>query len=226
VFDLFPVRALKSFRFKVYKHGPFSEEIYASVGRLEANGLVDIETKDISRGGPEPVSPDSSDEGATGMTLTIYRARKGAKDELTGADSVDRQLVRNAVKKWGWLTSEQIEELVLIRTGLTPALKSRFAGVEWGAFLKQAGAELPKERPEPPEAYWRAQQQFFKERAGLLGQRGEGEFAAYLGETRVEIAKDEVAAYKSVLAARGRPPDYIGYISRSGRQRSDAIWSA
>lgn len=225
-FGLSPPRALRSFRFIVYKRGPFSEAIYASIDRLVDNSLIEVETKDISRRAAEPVSPDASDEDLPAMRVTVYRARPGAKAELVGADSADLQLVRSAVKTWGWLTSEQIEELVLIRTGLTPALKSRFAGFEWGDFMKQAASELPKDRPEPPEAYWRAQQQFFKERSTLLRDRGEGEFAAYVDQKRVAIANDEVEAYKATLAGKGRPPDYIGFISKSGRARSDAIWSA
>lgn len=225
-FDLEPPRPLRAFRFKVYKHGPFSEGIYESLDRLVDAGLIHVETRDLSRAPSTPVSPDDADEEAPALQVRVYRAAAGAKDDLAGADEVDRRLVRSALEKWGWLTSEQIEELVLIRTGLSPAMKARFAGLEWSAFEKQAAAELPRERPEPPTAYWKAQQRFFRERAGLLREHGEGGFAAYLDDQRVAVGQDEIELYKEVLAARGRAPDYIGYISQTGRRHTDALRGA
>ena len=223
VFELTPRRALRSFRFKVFKHGPFSEEIYGSLKRLEDEGLVEIESRDLSRATSSPVSPEDSDEDSPAAHVRVYRAKRGADEELLGADDGDRSVVRSAVKRWGWLTGEQLEELVLIRTGLTYALKARYAGTEWSAFEKQAADELPKERPEPPAAFWRAQQQFFKERATLMREAGVGKFAAYIGVERVGIGDDEIALYKWVRESRGQPPDYIGFVSETGRERADAL---
>lgn len=223
MFDLSPPRPLRAFRFKVYKHGPFSEEIYASLERLEQNGLIEIETRDLSRAPAAPVSPEESDEETPALQVRVYRALPDAKDELVGADEHDRCVVRAAIKKWGWLTSEQVEELVLIRSGLTPALKSRYAGVEWTTFEKQSAEERPEHRPEPPPEYWRSQQQFFKERASLLKELGPGKFAAYIGTERVALGDDQIDVYKAVLRLRGCPPDYIGYVSETGRLRVDAL---
>jgi len=221
-FDLKSPRPMRAFRFKVYKHGPFSDEVYDSISRLEDHGLIAIDSKDLRRVDSDPVSPESSDEDAAPLEVRIYRALPDAGAEVVGADEGDLRLVRLAIKKWGWLTSDQIEELVLIRTGLTPWLKARYAGTEWSAFEKQAAEELPKERPEPPTSFWRAQQQFFKERAKLLHDLGAGKFAAYLEEERVALGDDEIDLYKEVLANRGRPPDYIGYVSESGRIQTQA----
>lgn len=222
-FGLEPPRPLRIFRFKVYKHGPFSEEVYASLERLERRGLIEIETRDLSRAPAAPVSPEDADEDAPPLQVRVYRATQGARSEVVGADESDRRLLRAAVSRWGWLTSEQIEDLVLIRTGLTPSLKARFAGVDWSTFEKQAVEELPKERPEPTEQFWRSQQQFFKERAALMMEVGPGKFAAYLAAKRVGIGDDQIDLYKEILRTHGQPPDYIGYVSETGRLRVDAL---
>jgi hypothetical protein len=221
-FDLKAKRSLRAFPFKVYKNGPFSEAIYASVDRLKEAGLVEEETRDTRRLAESPVSPTASDEGGPPLKVRVYTAAPDADSELDAADAFDRRVVREAMDKWGWLTGEQLEDLVLIRTGLTPALKAKYMGIEWSRFEERAANELPPQRPEPPEVYWRAQQQFMKERPRLIQKFGNGKFVAYVDERRVGVDADEIALYQKVVVDEHRPPDYIGYLSDTGRPLVDA----
>jgi len=222
-FDLKSKRPLRAFPFKVYKNGPFSEAIYASVERLKVERLLAEESRDTRRLAESPLSPTARDEGGPVLKVRVFTAASNAVSEVSAADANDRRVVREAVEKWGWLTGEQLEQLVLIRTGLTPALKGEFMGVEWSRFAKAAADRLPKYRPEPPAAYWRAQQQFLMERPRLIREHGKGRFVAYIGQRRVGIASDEIVLYKEVVAKEGGPPDYIGFLSDTGRPLVDGF---
>ncbi len=224
-FGLTAKRPLRAFSFKVYKNGPFCEAIYASTQRLSAAGLLREESRDTRRLARSPVSPTSTDEGGPPLKVRVFTADTSFKSELPGADAYDRRVVREAVEKWGWLTGEQLEQLVLMRTGLTPDLKEEFMGADWAHFEKQTRGKLVH-LPPPPDGFWRAQQQFLKERASLMAKLGKGKFVAYMGRERVDVDEDEVALYTRVRIDRGKPPDFIGYLSETGRPLVDALQGA
>jgi hypothetical protein len=221
-FGLTAKRPLHAFPFKVYKNGPFSDAIYASTARLREAGLLEEETRDTRRLSQSPVSPTSEDEGGPPLQVRVYTADPAFEEELPGADAYDLRVVREAVEKWGWLTGEQLEQLVLMRTGLTPDLKEQYMGVEWERFVKQAEGDLVPLPPPPPD-FWRAQQQFLKERPSLIPQLGKGKFVAYLRDKRVGAGDDEITLYKRVRESQGRPPDFIGFLSETGRPLVDAL---
>jgi len=215
-FDLSVKRPIRSLKFKVYKHGPFCEEIYSSLARLEAAGLIKHTVRKLSALPLGLDDPDLEDEMAGPRTLHVYETLQAAKAELVGTDEVDLRLVKEAAKKWGWLSPGQIEDFVNRRVGLTADLKERFFNTPWENFVKYAGSELRRRPPEPTEAFWRSEQAFRKERASLMATEGEGNFVAYIEGERVGVGPDDAQLFDKVTKAKGRPPDFIGFLNARG----------
>ena len=215
-FGLSAKRPIRYLEFKVYKHGPFCEEVYRSLERLEAAGLITHTTKVLSAQSNYPAAPDEEDELAEPRTLHLYETAPDAAAELVGADELDLRLVREAATRWGWLTPGQIEEFVNRRVGLTPELKERFMSTPWHRYVRFAADELRPPGPEPGEPFWRSEQAFLRERASLLAAVGEGLFVAYLDGVRVGTGADDAVLYDEVKRRAGRAPDFIGYLNARG----------
>ncbi len=215
-FDLSVKRPIQSLKFKVTKHGPFSEEVYKSLIRLHTAGQVKHTERNLSTLPPDLADPDLEDERAGPRMLHVYETAPGAAVERTETDEFDLRLVKEAAKKWGWLSPCQIEDFVNRRVGLTPDLKERFFNAPWEDFVKHGSSEVRRGTPEPTEAFWRAEQAFHKERAKLIATEGEGNFAAYLDGERVGVGPDDAKLYDEVAKAKGRPPDFIGSINDRG----------
>lgn len=219
-FDLSLKRPIKSLKFKVSKHGPFCEEVYKSLIRLQTAGLIKHTERSISALPPELADPDLEDERAGPRMLHVYETAPSAAFERADTDEFDLRLVKEAAKKWGWLSPSQIEDFVNRRVGLTPDLRERFFGAPWEDFAKHSSSQVGRGPPEPSEAFWRAEQAFHKERAKLIATDGEGNFVAYLDGVRVGVGPDEVKLYDEVAKAEGRPPDFIGFLNARGVKSS------
>ncbi len=219
-FDLSVKRPIRSLKFVVFKHGPFCEEVYNSLRRLEEAGLIKHTERKLGSLAPGLDDPEIEDERARPLTLHVYETMPGAKVAVVGTDEIDLRLVREAAKRWGWLSPSQIEDFVNRRVGLTQDLKERFFAVPWENFVKHAGAELRRRTPEPTEAFWRSEQAFRLERARLIDKEGEGRFVAYIEGERVGTGPDDTRLYEEVAKARGRPPDFIGFLNALGMART------
>ena len=219
-FDLSIKRPIRSLEFIVYRHGPFCEEVYNSLRRLEAAGLIKHTERNLDSLPPGLDDPEIEDERAGPRTLHVYETMPGAKATLAGTDEMDLRLVREAAKRWGWLSPSQIEEFVNRRVGLTPDLKERFFAVPWEKFVKHAGSELRRRTPEPTEAFWKSEQAFRKERARLIASQGSGQFVAYFNGERVGTGPDDAKLYDEIERARGCPPDFIGFLNTLGMART------
>ena len=215
-FGLSIARPIGSLKFVVYKHGPFCEDVYRSVERLDAANWIDVTKSQTDRSTEGVVEPGFEDERAGPRILYVYEAKQGAQEETVGANEHDLRLVKEAAKKWGWLTPGQIEDFVNRRVGLTPELKEQFMGCPWEDFVRFAAKDLKPRLSEPTEAYWRSEQAFNRERRQLVREHGEGQFVAYAEGRRVGIGRDDVALFDEVTKRTGAPPDFIGYLNEAG----------
>jgi hypothetical protein len=215
-FDLKVKRPIRSLEFQVYRHGPFWQGVNASLDRLENANLVQRSTKALIQLEPELNDPNFQEEGSMARNLYIFTATPGAEEELVGADEHDLALVREATKKWGWLTPNQIEAFVNRREGLTPALKADFLTAAWDDFIRRAGTRRLLGAPEPSPAFWRCEQVFRRELPSLRHQFSEGTYIAYIDGKRFGAGADETILFNEVRQTTGRAPDFIGCASESG----------
>ncbi len=215
-FDLSIKRPIRALRFKVYKHGPFCEEIVRALTRMETTSLVTHTQRLVSTLSGVFDEPDVDDDNAPPRTLNVYETARGATLEALATDDNDLRLVKEAASKWGWLSPGQIDDFVNRRTGFNPDLRERYFNTLWEEFVKSAGTELRRRTPEPTEAFWKSEQAFREERAKLLSAKGQGAFVAYIDGKRIAAGPDDAKLFDEVSKAQGSPPDFIGFLSASG----------